>query len=48
VALAALAGVLTLVNLTVVAFNKQAFSNYYYFVIATACWAAAAAVPRRA
>jgi hypothetical protein len=42
------AGALTVVNLAFVAFNKQAFSNYYYFVIATACWAAAVAVPRRA
>jgi hypothetical protein len=25
------------------AFNKQAFCNYYYFEIATACWAAVAA-----
>ena len=28
-------------------FNKQAFCNYYYLVIATACWSIAAArIPR--
>jgi uncharacterized membrane protein len=32
----------TFVWLVFVAFNKQAFCNYYYFAIATACWAAAA------
>jgi hypothetical protein len=39
---AGFAAALTLVNLVFVAFNKQAFCNYYYFVIATALWAAAA------
>ncbi len=34
------AGAVTLVHLVFFAFNKQAFANYYYFVIATACWAA--------
>jgi hypothetical protein len=33
---------MTLVGLAFFAFNKQAFCNYYYFVIATACWAVAA------
>jgi hypothetical protein len=33
----------TFVFLVFFLFNKQAFSNYYYFVIATACWAVAAA-----
>jgi hypothetical protein len=32
----------TLVHLAFFAFNKQAFCNYYYFVIATACWSIAA------
>jgi hypothetical protein len=32
-----------LVHLLFFAFNKQAFANYYYFVIATACWSIAAA-----
>ena len=32
----------TLIDLTFFAFNKQAFPNYYYFVIVTACWALAA------
>jgi hypothetical protein len=31
----------TAVHLFFFAFNKQAFCNYYYFVIATACWAVA-------
>jgi hypothetical protein len=33
----------TLVNLAFFAFNKQAFCNYYYFVLATACWVVAGA-----
>jgi uncharacterized membrane protein len=33
----------TAVHLFFFAFNKQAFCNYYYFVIATACWSIAAA-----
>lgn len=33
----------TFVFLLFFLFNKQAFSNYYYFVIATACWAVATA-----
>jgi hypothetical protein len=33
----------TAVHFFFFAFNKQAFCNYYYFVIATACWAIAAA-----
>ncbi|HEY1922498.1 MAG TPA: hypothetical protein VGG44_07005, partial [Tepidisphaeraceae bacterium] len=32
----------TLIHLAFFAFNKQAFCNYYYFVIATACWSIAA------
>nr|MDQ2658860.1 hypothetical protein [Verrucomicrobiota bacterium] len=32
----------TFVNLTFFIFNKQAFPNYYYFVVVTACWALAA------
>jgi len=35
----------TMVSLTIFAFNKQAFANYYYFVVVTACWATAAATP---
>jgi hypothetical protein len=40
---AGFAAALTLVQLAFFAFNKQAFCNYYYFVIATACWSVAAA-----
>jgi len=40
---AGFAAALTLVNVLFFAFNKQAFCNYYYFVIATACWSVAAA-----
>lgn len=40
---AGFAAALTLVYLTFVAFNKQAFYNYYYFTVATAWWAAASA-----
>jgi hypothetical protein len=35
----------TLVNFVFFAFNKQAFCNYYFFVIGTACWAVAAIKP---
>jgi hypothetical protein len=34
-----------IVHLTFFAFNKQAFCNYYYFVIAAAAWTAVAAGP---
>ncbi|MGD0464347.1 MAG: hypothetical protein ABSB74_17830 [Tepidisphaeraceae bacterium] len=40
---AGFAAAATLVHLAFFAFNKQAFCNYYYFVIATACWSIAAA-----
>lgn len=44
---AGFAAAVTLVHLLFFAFNKQAFANYYYFVIATACWSIAAAnLPR--
>jgi len=39
---AGFAGALTLVTALCFAFNKQAFCNYYYFTIATACWSIAA------
>jgi hypothetical protein len=39
---AGFAAAVTLINFTFFAFNKQAFCNYYYFVIATACWTIAA------
>ena len=39
---AGFAAAVTFVYLIFFAFNKQAFANYYYFVIATACWSAAA------
>jgi hypothetical protein len=39
---ASFAAALTLVLLVFFAFNKQAFCNYYYFLIATAWWSAAA------
>ncbi len=39
---AGFAAACTVVNLVFFAFNKQAYCNYYYFVIATACWASAA------
>jgi hypothetical protein len=39
---AGFAAAVTLVYLLFFAFNKQAFANYYYFVVATACWACAA------
>jgi hypothetical protein len=38
---AGFAAAVTIVYLLFFAFNKQAFANYYYFVIATACWSAA-------
>jgi hypothetical protein len=40
---AGFAAAVTLVYLAFFAFNKQAFCNYYYFVIATACWSIATA-----
>jgi hypothetical protein len=40
---AGFAAAVTVVHLVFFAFNKQAFCNYYYFVIATACWSIAAA-----
>jgi hypothetical protein len=39
---AGFAAAVTLINLAFFAFNKQAFCNYYYFVMATSCWAVAA------
>ena len=42
------AGAVTLVLVVFFAFNDPAFANYYYFVIATAAWAAAAAHSDRA
>jgi hypothetical protein len=39
---AGFAAAVTVVYLIFFAFNKQAFANYYYFVIAAACWACAA------
>lgn len=38
---AGFAAAVTLVYLLFFSFNKQAFANYYYFAIATACWSAA-------
>jgi len=40
---AGFAAAAALVHLLFFAFNKQAFGNYYYFVIATACWSIAVA-----
>ncbi|MGA2439995.1 MAG: hypothetical protein ABSH08_03485 [Tepidisphaeraceae bacterium] len=40
---AGFAAAVALVHLLFFAFNKQAFGNYYYFVIATACWSIAVA-----
>lgn len=40
---AAFAAGFTLVTTIFFAFSKQAFCNYYYFTIATACWSIAAA-----
>jgi hypothetical protein len=39
---AGFAAAMALIHLVFFAFNKQAFCNYYYFVIATACWSIAA------
>ena len=39
---AGFAAATTVVFLLFFAFNKQSFCNYYYFVIATACWTAVA------
>ena len=39
---AAFAGAVAMVHLIFFALNKQAFANYYYFVIGAAAWAAAA------
>ena len=45
---AAFAAGVTLVTALFFAFSQQAFCNYYYFTIGTACWAIAAArMPRR-
>jgi uncharacterized membrane protein len=40
---AGFAAAVTVVHLFFFAFNKQAFCNYYYFVIATGCWGIGAA-----
>jgi hypothetical protein len=40
---AGFAAAVSFVYLIFFAFNKQAFANYYYFVVATACWSAASA-----
>lgn len=42
---AGFAAAVTLVYVVFFATNKQAFCNYYYLVIGTACWAAAAVAP---
>jgi hypothetical protein len=39
------AGAVGVMHLAFFAFSKQAFANYYYFVIAALCWGAAAACP---
>jgi uncharacterized membrane protein len=39
------AGAVGVTQLAFFAFSKQAFANYYYFVIAALCWGAAAACP---
>jgi len=39
------AGAVGVTHLAFFAFSKQAFANYYYFVIAALCWGAAAACP---
>ena len=39
---AGFAAAVTLICVIFFAFNKQAFCNYYYFVIGTACWSVAA------
>ena len=44
---AGFATALTFTYLAFFEFNKQAFCNYYYLVIATACWSIAATrIPR--
>jgi len=40
------AAAVMLISLAFFAFNKQAFTNYYYFVIAAGCWSVAAIEPR--
>jgi hypothetical protein len=40
---AGFAAMVTLVHFAFFAFNKQAFCNYYYFIMASSCWAIAAA-----
>ena len=40
---AGFAAAVTIVHLVFFAFNKQAFCNYYYFVVAAAAWTAVAA-----
>ena len=42
---AGFAAAVTLINLAFFAFNKQAFCNYYFFVVGTACWTVAAMWP---
>jgi uncharacterized membrane protein len=39
------AGAVGVMHLAFFAFSKQAFANYYYFVIAALCWGAAVACP---
>jgi hypothetical protein len=39
------AGAVGVMHLAFFEFSKQAFANYYYFVIAALCWGAAAACP---
>jgi hypothetical protein len=39
------AGAVGVMHLAFFAFSKQAFANYYYFVITALCWGAAAALP---
>ncbi len=43
---AGFAAALALIYLLFIAFNKQAFANYYYFVIGALCCAVAAAAPQ--
>ncbi len=40
---AGFAAAVMLIDFVFFALNKQAFCNYYFFVVATACWAIAAA-----
>ena len=44
---AGFAAAIAFICLTFFAFNKQAFCNYYYFVIAAACWSVAASWPQK-